>query len=182
MCLFEVLGGLPAYGPPALPFPKDGNGGFREGPVVRFQDASIHPWTGNFQRGFAGTSSDFVLHHPDGRNVIVIAGGAGYVVDPASHQQIRQFGGGVNYAQRIDPINAVLIGDGLNFETITAAGLGWRSERISWDGIRNIVIEGGVLRAEAWSPMPDMWRAFELDLLTGRVIGRIYGADMARIV
>ena len=178
MRVFEILEGLPAYGRSALPFPEDGKGAFREGLVVRFLTTSSVGWIGNFQRGLAGSSCDFVMPHPDGQAVIVIAGGQGYFVDTVS-RRANEFGGGMTkFAQPIDCFNAVLISDGLSFSIIEEAGWGWHSERISWDGIRNIVIAGPTLRAEAWSPISDKWSAFELDLLTGIVSGGSYGADV----
>ena len=177
MCVFEILEGLPAYGQSALPFPEDGKSAFREGLVVRFSTTSTAEWIGNFQRGLAGSSCDFVLLHPDGQAVIVIAGGQGYVVDAVS-RRANEFGSGIiKFAQPIDRFNAVLFSDDLSFSIIEASGWGWHSERISWDGIRNIVIAGQTVHAEAWSPISDKWSAFELDLLTGVVAGGSFSAD-----
>src|SRR5262249_4803955 len=82
---FEILAGLPPYGAPALAFPSSGAGRHREGLVVRFNPGNVESWVGNFQRG--ATTYNAVLAHPDGRQVVVIAGGEGYVIDPESRSE-----------------------------------------------------------------------------------------------
>ena len=180
MSSFEVLDGLPPYGPAALPFPEDGRGAFREGLVVRFHRTAGGPWVGNFQKGLSG-GFDFIVDHPDRRHVIVIAGGAGYFVDPEAARQTHTFGGGINFAQHLPYLNIVLIGDGIRLAAFSANS-SWDSERISWDGMRNIVITGTILYGEAWSPVSETWQPFQLDLLTGRSLGAIYGEEMATAV
>jgi hypothetical protein len=169
----KVLDGLPTSGPGALPFPEDGRGSFREGLVVRFYKTAGSSWVGNFQRGFA-PGFDCVIHHPDGRHVIVIAGGEGYFIDPESQRQTHTFGGGINFVQHVPNLNIVVVGDGIHLAAFSADGSGWSSERISWDGMRNIAIIDSILQGEAWSPVSDTWHPFQLDLLTGKSLGAIY--------
>jgi hypothetical protein len=62
MASFEILPGLPPYGPPAEAFP--GNyGKHREGFVVRFTPDEGESWAGNFQPGARGC--DGVFAHPN---------------------------------------------------------------------------------------------------------------------
>src|SRR5271165_588214 len=56
MSSFEILNGLPPYGPAALPFPEAGRGAFREGLIVRFHGVAGDSWVGNFQKGFYGVT------------------------------------------------------------------------------------------------------------------------------
>jgi len=181
MSNFEVLDGLPPYGPTALPFPEDGREAFREGLVVRFHEAGGESWVGNFQKDFSG-GFDFVIGHPDRRHVIVIAGGAGYFVDPELRRQTHMFGGGIKFAQHVANLNIVIIGDDTRIGAFSADGSGWSSERISWDGMRNIAVDGTILRGEAWSPISNCWHPFELDLLTGKSSDAVYGREMAAAV
>jgi len=181
MSCFEVLYGLPPCGPAALPFPEYGRGAFREGLAVRFHGAAGDSWVGNFQKGFSG-GFDFVIGHPDRRHVIVIAGGAGYFVDPDLRRQTHTFGGGINFAHHVPNLNIVLIGDGTHLGAFSADGSGWNSERISWDGMRNIAVGRTILRGEAWSPISGRWHPFALDLLTGKSSEAIYGREMATAV
>src|SRR4051794_19170072 len=98
--IFEVLPGLPAYGPSAEPFTATGQGAHREGFVVRFTSPDGGSWVGNFQRGLS--RYDDLQAHPDGRNVLVVAGGQGYVVDPADRARRDYFGAQIDTALRRD--------------------------------------------------------------------------------
>lgn len=181
MSYFEVLDGLPTSGPIALPFPEDGRGSFRQGLVVRFSAGDGDSWTGNFQRGFA-RGFDCVIHHPDGRQVVVIAGGEGYVIDPESRRQTHTFGHGINFVQHVPSLNILVFGDGIRIAIMSPDGSKWQSDRISWDGIQKIEIIDFMLRGEAWSPVSNTWHPFQLNLLTRAVIGAIYAAETAAAV
>lgn len=180
MLRFEILFGLPPYGPMAFPFPSDGRGAFREGLVVRFHPVCSEAWVGNFQRGL--TKYDVVLEHPDQRQAVVIAGGSGYVVDPELRKETHHMSDAINYAVSLQDLGEIVVGNDLEFGAIRADGTGWNTPRISWDGIRNISISGSTLTGEAYSPLGDTWSPFTLDLLSGKVIGAIYPTEMASIV
>ena len=157
----------------AEPFSATGQGTHREGLVVRFYP-STDSWVGNFQRGL--TSLDEVFCHPDGRHVVVVAGGTAYVVDAEDHRLVAHFGAQIEQIVLVPASGFVLLGNGLWFEAIGPTGTAWRSRRISWDGMRSISLAGTVIRGEAYAPEgPDgMWYAFEVDAMTGVVIGGSY--------
>lgn len=164
MADFVVLSGLPPYGPPAEPFSAVGHGTHREGYVVRFTDSRGGEWVGNFQPGLGGVSG--AVDHPDGRRVLVIAEGQGYVVDPDERASRHFFGGQVEHILLV-PSLGVLIGNGLWFEAIGPGGSLWTSDRISWDGMQGLKIDGQQLTGESWDPLTNSWVPFELDLVTG---------------
>lgn len=171
---FEILAGLPPYGAPALAFPSSGAGRHREGLVVRFNPGNVESWVGNFQRG--ATTYNAVLAHPDGRQVVVIAGGEGYVIDPESRSETPcLMSPTINLAISMPEFNQVVLGTDLEFGVIRADGTGWKSARLSWDGIRNVSISATTLTGEARSP-DDSWYPFTLDLLTGESVGGSYPA------
>ena len=171
--LWEVLEGLPVYGPMAVPFSATGQGTHREGLVVRFSPVT-GTWVGNFQRGL--TSLDDVCAHPDGRHVVVVAGGTAYLVDVENRSLVAHFGAQIEQVLPVPANGYVLVGNGLWFEALGPAGTAWRSRRISWDGMRNISLAGTVVRGEAYAPEgPDgSWYPFELDAMTGTVSGGSY--------
>jgi hypothetical protein len=177
---FEILPGLPPYGPPPLPFPASGERAFREGLVVRFHSEAGDPWIGNFQRG--SESFDFVVDHPDRRQLIVIAGGEGYFVDPESRRQTHGFGGDINFAQRIESLSLVLIANRAEVAAFSADGRGWNSERLSWDGLRHLAVSGSILNGEAWSPVSSAWHPFALNLRNGVSCDAIYPKEMATAI
>jgi len=80
MIAYDVLPGLPPYGDWPEAFTSTGHGRQHEGFVVRFNPDGESSWVGNFQRGLS--SFDLVCEHLNGRELIVVAGGEAYVVDP----------------------------------------------------------------------------------------------------
>jgi len=161
------------YGPMALPFTATGQGTHSEGLVVRFH-SSTGVWVGNFQRGLS--SLDQVLAHPDGRHVVVVAGGSAYVVDAENHSLVETFGAQIEHIFVVAANSLVLFGNGLWFEALGPSGTAWRSRRISWDGMRNVTVTGLVVRGEAYAPegAKGTWYPFEVDLPTGTVSGGSY--------
>jgi len=170
---WEVLDGLPAYGPMAEPFSATGQGTHREGLVVRFFPPT-GSWVGNFQRGLS--SLDEVFAHPDRRHVVVVAGGTAYVLDAEGHNVVAHFGVQIEQILLVPESNFVLLGNGLWFEALGPTGTVWRSRRISWDGMRNVTLAGTIVRGEAYAPegLDGTWYPFEVDVMTGSVSGGSY--------
>jgi hypothetical protein len=169
LAMFEVLSGLPPYGDLPEAFTATGQGRHREGYVVKFRPKEGVAWVGNFQRGLS--SFCVVVPHPNSRELLVIAGGQGYVVDPKDRSKRDYFGADIEVAIPVNELNAVVFGNGLWFESIGADGWLWRSGRISWDGMRDLRSEGLRLLGNAWSPIEDCWQPFQMDLRTGRFSG-----------
>jgi hypothetical protein len=165
---FEVLTGLPPYGPLAEPFSATGGGTHREGYVVRFTDSRGGHWVGNFQPGLGGI--DTAIEHPDGQRAIVIADGQGYIVDPEDRERRKYFGGQIEVVLPVAGLG-ILFGNGLWFEALGVSGLLWTSDRISWDGMRGLNIDGSRLTGESWDPLSDSWIPFELEVSTGHSRG-----------
>src|SRR3569832_746565 len=100
---FEILPGLPAYGPPALSF--DERGKFSEGLVVRFYPKRSEPWVGNFH---GGLTYNAVLDHPNGMDVVVVAGGDANVVDPENRQILQRLAGHVDQTISIPSLGMIV--------------------------------------------------------------------------
>ena len=144
---FEVLPGLPAYGPPALPFSATGMGTHSEGYVVRFWPTSGAPWTGNFQPG--GTSLYDVLMHPNGNWVVVVSGGGVYIVDPDTQQLADSLPGWYESMHVVEPLNSLLFSTLCDVSLLGQSGLTWRSRRLAWDGLRITAIDGATAHGSA---------------------------------
>lgn len=170
---WEVLDGLPVYGPMAVPFSATGRGTHRQGLVVKFHTA-VGTWIGNFQPG--SSSRNQVFRHPDGRHVVVLAGGTAYVVDPETRTLLHQFSAEIEHVLIIPERDLVVLGNGLWLEALAADGTSWRSPRLSWDGMRNVTFSEGSVRGEAYSPEgPDgAWYPFEVDVSSGVATGGSY--------
>ncbi|MBS0193226.1 MAG: hypothetical protein JSR34_03205 [Proteobacteria bacterium] len=168
---FEALSGLPPYGPLALSFSATGMGSHSEGFVVRFIPASGETWIGNFNPGLSSLST--VVCHPNEAHIIVVAGGTGYVVDPISRQVLSNFGGQITLAQELSAHQAVLFGNGLWFELLGRDGFAWRSNRVSWDGMKDIAITEQHIIGKAWC-FDDTWHEFKVSLASGAAEGGAY--------
>jgi hypothetical protein len=179
---YEILPGLPGLGPLPLPFGAGGSiggwSGHGEGFVVRFDPQEGRPWVGNFQPGNGSVGWEGVLEHPNGKDVIVVARGQGYVVDPEAQQLVSIISGYIEHVIRLPELGAVAIFDGLGIEAINYDGRWWRTQRISWDEIRNIKVEGTILRGEASTPDGQEWAPFTVDLMTGECKDGIYEETM----
>ncbi len=177
MSQFEILAGLPPYGPMPLPFSPGNSWAHAEGLVIRFRPNDADAWVGNFQRG--ETWLDTVLAHPDKRQILVIAGGTGYVIDLEAREQTRQ--GKVDemlsskhiaHADHLPDLGILLLSDGFRFGALKADGGSWTSDNINWEGdMCNVAIRGACLSAEVPSMDRKRWLPVELDLNTGQCVG-----------
>ena len=169
--LFDILPGLPPYGPSAILFPESGRGSFSEGLVVKISPSNRETWVGNFQRALSGP--DIGLEHPDQRHIIVIAGGVGYIIDPETAKQTHQLSDSIKHViQHL--IWALSFWAMIAIESIRAEGLWWQSGRISWDGFRGIAVSGIILTGESFSAVDQEWSPFVLDLTSGVSTGGSY--------
>ena len=122
------------------------------------------------------------MEHPNGKDLIVVARGQGYVVDPEAQQLVSRISGYIEHVIRLPEFGAVAFFDGLGIEAINYDGLWWRTKRISWDEIRNIKVEGTILRGEASTPDGKEWAPFTVDLMTGECKDGIYEETMRQAI
>ena len=172
----RLVAGLPTSGPLATPFPPQWGEGGREGKVVEFTTGT-GTWTGNFRPG--GGGMDLAAVHPDARHAVVVANGDLWVVDPEERT-------GVVLSTMVDAALPVEGPDGWVFRTFLALvrlgpqGLMWQTRRLSWDGIRDLEVDGNELRGLAYLPAvreDDQWLPFRVDLATGHATGGSWGLD-----
>jgi hypothetical protein len=117
-------------------------------------------WTGNFQPGDGSLNT--ALEHANGQEVLVIAGGQGYVVSPNDRSQRIYFGGWIDHVISVPELQLVIFGDNRGFQAIGPAGTVWHSER-PFDGIQNLQQEALIVRGEGWHPPDGGWIRFELN-------------------
>ncbi|WP_156162860.1 hypothetical protein [Bradyrhizobium sp. LTSP857] len=177
---FEILPGLPPYGPMAISFTQYGEREHREGLVVRFYPRMSEPWVGNFLGSM--TACTGVFEHPNKSDFIVVVQGAGCIVDP-EHRVVRDhFASDIKEIFPLPSIGSIAFRRLTNFIALKADNSKWDSPRISWDDFRNIEVHDCSLVGEAYTPIGDAWVPFQLDLLTGDCHNGIYAQDMARAV
>lgn len=169
------LEGLPAYGEPALSFPRPD--AFSEGFVVEFVATAGERWIGNFASGPAGGAQS--IHVEFGpRDVIVFSGGAGYVIDIESRCLVADLGFGFDWLEFVEELGILVACNDLWFEAFVGRKRKWRTRRVSWDEIRNIRRAGTKVTAEAYHLDGD-WYPLVLDVVTGEVVGGSYDAPDA---
>ena len=107
---------------------------------------------------------------PNPSLLCAVAGGYGYLIDPANPTQ------STHLDQR--PITAVLPTANLllfaGFHTIQAwgkDGLAWTTQRLSWDGLQLGEVHEDTLHGTGWHMPSDKEIPFEVDLLTGQHTG-----------
>jgi hypothetical protein len=169
---FEVLPGLPPYGPVAKPFPQEGPH-YREGFAVRFFSLDGTAWVGNFQPGCAGCNT--VLELGGETHCLVVSNGAGYIVESDSGALVAEIGNSyIHTVLAVPELQCVLVGDACAFQALGRDGqVIWKSEAIACDGMRNIAKDGIVLSGEAWG-LNERWYPFQLNLKTGALSGGAY--------
>jgi hypothetical protein len=177
---FEILSGLPPYGPMAISFTKNGAHEHREGLVVRFYPTASEPWVGNFVGG--ETACNVVVDHPNETYVIVVAQGEVCIVDPERRAVLDRLAWDTEQVISVPSLRTLIFQRLTDFIAVGPDDSGWLSPRISWDGFRNVEVHETNLLGEAYSPVSDDWVPFRLDLLTGHCTDGIYEKEMSRAV
>ena len=178
---FEILPGLPPYGPVAISFSIHGDREHREGLVVRFYPKASKSWVGNFF-GDRGIACNAVLDHPNGTDVIVVSGGEASVIDLENRSVRDSLGWSIEEVISVPSLGSVILRGFTHFTAVRADNSGWRSPRISWDGFRNVDVRDTELFGEAYTPVQNAWVPFKLDLLTGHCGDGIYEQEIARAI
>jgi hypothetical protein len=150
-------------------FPTRLEEGDRIGAYVRVRPTGVPAWVGFFARGFESNDvANGIYSCPDPGALCVVVGGYAYVVETRTPQKWIQI------EQRpVVQLKAVPSLDRLvfvGFTTITAIGESgrlWTTERLSWEGISIVDVEGGVLSGLGWDMMTDKEVPFAVDLITG---------------
>ena len=162
---FEVLEGLPTYGPMYVPVSEDGVSFYSEGFVVRFYKSDGSAWVANFKPGW--TEFCLVLDYPDTNRVVVIANGQGYIMNPDQVVPTETFGIDIREALQTEN-NKIILVDDLYVRLLDEKGTIWQSERISWDGMKDLKLEGIILTGLSYDPTDSSneWIPFSIDLET----------------
>ena len=168
---YEILTSLPAYGPMYIPISDTDEPFFSEGFVVRFFKDSGTDWVGNFKEGW--TKLNKVFDFPEKKRVIVFAGGLGYIIDPNNEKPIGNFGTTISDVFQTENGSLICV-DGIGINILdNSNGELWESERISWDGFKDLKFENGTISGLAFDPMNSKkeWREFSLNVITKEIKG-----------
>jgi hypothetical protein len=168
---------LPTYGPMYVPVTDSGKPFYSEGFAVRFYKTDGTEWVANFEPGC--TDLKEVVELEKTKNLLVVACGTCYIMNPDETKPIEVFG--VSYSGIFKVSNGRLVlQDQIDLTIIEPDGTHYDTERISWDGLAEIKVENNWVSGLAYNPMydADEWVEFKYDLdtkiLTG---GRCYSFE-----
>lgn len=170
---FEILNSLPPYGPMYISITESGEEFFSEGFVVRFFKDDGTNWVANFQPGWTDLNDVMILQ--ESHNLLIIANGICYIINPNQTQPIAVFG--MNYKAVFEASNhRIVLFDDIGLTIIESDGSYWHSERISWDGLADINVENNLVCGLAFNPMADSddWIDFSYDIDSKKLIGGSY--------
>lgn len=171
---FEILKSLPTYGPMYIPVTEDNRPYYSEGVPVKFYTHDETTWVANFEPGWTALTE--ILELEDSPNLIVIARGLCYLMNPESTiTPLAVFG--TDYECLLEATKGRFVLQSSTCLTIIEpTGAFWHSERISWDGIKELKIEGVVVTGISYDPMHDSdeWVPFSFDIETKELTGGSY--------
>ena len=172
-CRYEILTSLPAYGAMYIPVTGDGRPCYSEGFPVRFYKTDGTTWIANFRLGW--TQLKQVIELEKTSDVIVVAGGCCYRMDPDETKPLDVFGHDYCEIFKINNGRYVLQGE-IDLTIIEPYGAHWATERISWDGLKEVKVENNVITGLSYDPMDRIheWVEFSYDLDARTLTGGSY--------
>ena len=170
---YKVLDSLPPYGPMYIPIAADGKQFYSEGFVVRFYRLDTTEWVANFELG--GTRLREVIEFNNTSNLLIIADGTCYMMDPECSVPLFVFGG--DYSKVIiTEDQKFVLQNSIGLTIVEPNGTYWHSQRISWDGLADIMIDNGIVKGLSYDPTHDAdeWVEFSYDVNSKELIGGSY--------
>lgn len=157
-------------GTPYYTFSRNGYSANHRDLVIHVDGNGSGSWYGVFPSGsFPGVDISGIHHWPSSNKLFAVSRGNGYLVDTCNPSMWSQ--------AHITPITwfdngaldgVVLVSDYRRLAAYTALGLLWKTQQLSWNGIRNVTIEGKMIRGEAWDDPWECWVSFLVDSETGK--------------
>lgn len=156
-----------------VPVTDKGEPFYSEGFAVRFYKTDGTEWVANFQPGW--TDLKQIIEFDKTQNLLVIACGTCYLMNPNDTKPIQVFG--VGYSDIFSASNdRLVLQDQTDLTIIEPDGSHWDTERISWDGLKQLKVENNTVTGLSYDPMydADEWVHFFYDLDTRTLTGGSY--------
>lgn len=168
--VYEVLASLPVYGPMYVSVTESGEPFYSEGFPVRFYKNDGTGWVANFQPGWTDFAEIIELEKI--QNLLVIARGTCYIMNPNDTKPIDVFGAGYCDIFKASK-NRYVFQDQIDLTIFEEDGTHWNTEPISCDGLKEIKVENNLVSGLAFYPMNDAdeWIEFQYDLDTKTLTG-----------
>jgi hypothetical protein len=155
-------------------FPREETGTF--GLVIRFEPPEGTSWVGFFEDGYESPQAlTGVFGWPDPQRICAISKGQGYLVNVGDPSDFVVIDGvfPITFARPVVEKGLFVLTDFTKLTAFSVEGVKWQTDRISWDGLRNIEIREDDIIGEAWSAPEETWIPFEIDILTGEEKGSV---------
>lgn len=168
---YEILNGLPPYGPMYIPISADEEPFYSEGYVVKFKKSDGEEWVANFRPGWTNFYDTFDF--PEHNIVVVFAGGQGYIMSPDEKKPRMTFGLTIKDVIQKEDGSLICSDDIYILVLNNKTGEFWRSDRISWDGIKDLKFFDNKVIGQTYDPTNDNqpWSDFELNLESKEIKG-----------
>jgi hypothetical protein len=141
--------------------------------LLKITPQNGEPWVGAFARGFdTDQLVDGVFAWPDGVSLGVVSSGYGYVVkagDPKSWVRLQPMP--ITEVRSVPEHGLLVFADFTNIFAYNAEKNVWKSERLSWDGIKITSLGTNHIFGLGWDAMSDKEVEFVLDVRTGEHTG-----------
>lgn len=167
---YEILDGLPPYGPMYVSITGNDQPSYSEGFVIRFYKADKTSWVANFEQGWTGLK--FVAELASANKFLVIASGRCYIINSEEEKLLDVFGGSYSLVLKTSD-KRLILQDQTDLTIVEHDGGHWDTERISWDGLRDVQLNGNVVTGFSCQPTYtcDEWTQFSYNLVTRKLIG-----------
>jgi hypothetical protein len=171
---YEILEHLPSYGPMYIPITRNGEPFYSEGYAIRFFKSDGKDWVANFEMGW--TDLKEVIELSNTSNLLVIANGTCYLMDPNDTNPIEAFGVGYVAIFKAS-MQRYVLQDQTDLTIVEADGQHWYTERISWDGLKDLKVENNIVKGLSFDPRKDSdeWTSFTYDIDKKLLAGGSYG-------
>ena len=156
-----------------IPVTNDGQPFYSQGFVVRLYKSDGSNWVANFQLGLGGHSGVYELQEKS--KFVIFAGGNCYIMTPDSTKPLDRFG--VAFQQVfISNQKELIVIDLTDITVIEPNGQHWDSERISWDGFKDLKLSESTISGLSFDPMDrkNEWIPFTFNIQTREITGGSY--------
>jgi len=152
-------------------YPSD----FSEGFVVRFYKADATDWVANMKRGRTEFDTILKLEHP---NLLVIAGGRCYIMNPEDTNPVTTFGKDYQAALQL-PDGRIILNTNSNITIVSTNGEQSDTKKFALYGIKDICYEDGIIKGIFCEPgyydyEEDKWPEFTLNIENKELTGAYY--------
>jgi hypothetical protein len=173
---FQILDALPTYGPMYVSVTDNNQPYFSQGFAVRFNKHDGSTWVANFKPGWTAFNEVIELAEP---NILVIAGGTSYLMDPDKEYPIDVFG--VGYKKVFHASDGrIVLPDESNITVVEDNGAHWCSEMISYGGLEEINLEDNIISGLFYYPTAEKeeWLPFTYNIDSKTLVSNYSGDDI----